>query len=409
MRRFVSHLLIVFSMSLFAISVFADLTASINNLVAREAKNEKVGIYVQNIEDGSVLYAYNSNEAFTPASTTKVFTAAAAYLSLGPQYHYITSLSTNASMAQNLKGNVYLRFSGDPTLTILNIDALFYQLRRQGVREISGDVVLDQSIFSGSYYGSGWTPDDIDNCYGAPITGAIIDNNCSRIGVVKYPNFYAQQIITNAVRHAGIRLNGKVIEGVTPKHTTTIATHDSNSLQAILDFMLKYSDDVYANAIFKTMGKAYVNSGSYAGGSFATDMILASHIGKNFSPPQLKDGSGLSTMNLITPEQLVALYDYMYHEPGLSDYFRQSLAISGQGGTLVYRLNNRLLDGRVFAKTGTFHHDKGGVSSLAGYLILPGHPVISFAIMMNDISGDTSRAESLQDQIVQTIAENEVN
>jgi D-alanyl-D-alanine carboxypeptidase/D-alanyl-D-alanine-endopeptidase (penicillin-binding protein 4) len=399
------------AISLFAFSAFADLSSSINDLISvSKEPNEKIGVYIQNLETGEVLYQYNSDEPFTPASTTKVFTAAVAYLTLGPEYRYITTISTDAVVAETLKGNVYIQFSGDPTLTNIDIDQLIREMRYRGIRRIDGNVILDQSIFSGPYYGEGWTPDDFENCYGAPIAGAIINSNCSREGVVRYPDVYAQEVVSNALRYAGIHFSGKIIEGQTPAKTTILAAHDSDSLQHILGYMLKFSDDVYANAIFKTIGKTYADSGSYTGGAVATQSVLSAHLGSDFSPPNLKDGSGLSTLNQISPQQLVALYNYMYHEPLLAQRFRDSLAISGQDGTLVGRLNNRLLAGNVYAKTGTFHHDDGGVSSLAGYLILPGreYPVIGFAIMMNNISGDTSRAEYLQDEIVKAIARNEL-
>jgi D-alanyl-D-alanine carboxypeptidase/D-alanyl-D-alanine-endopeptidase (penicillin-binding protein 4) len=404
------NLLIIFFASFFAISAEADLTTSINHLINHDKRNEKIGIYIQNLQTGSVLYEYNGNASLTPASTAKVFTAAAAYLSLGPNYHYSTTLSTSAKINRTLIGNIYIQFSGDPTLSSNDIYALMHQLRARGVRNIAGNVVLDQSIFSGSYYGEGWTPGDFQRCYGAPIAAAIINSNCSRAGVVKAPNLYAQNMVARALHSAGIRLVGQVIQGATPINTAIIAMHNSDSLEHILAHMLKYSDDVYANAIFKTIGKTYANNGSYSGGSLATSQILIAHLGQNFQPPQLKDGSGLSTLNQISPRQLVVLYNYMYHDPNLAECFRHSLAISGQKGTLIGRLNNRFLAGRVYAKTGTFNHDNGGVSSLAGYLVLPqkGHPVIAFAIMMNNIAGNMSRAHRLQDQIVKAIARNVV-
>jgi D-alanyl-D-alanine carboxypeptidase/D-alanyl-D-alanine-endopeptidase (penicillin-binding protein 4) len=76
--------------------------------------------------------------------------------------------------------------------------------------------------------------------------------------------------------------------------------------------------------------------------------------------------------------------------------FMRDLAISGQPGTLVYRLTNPPLRGRVFAKTGTIE----GVSTLSGYLILPGRQPVIFSIMMNEIVGSKARARAAQDQIV---------
>ena len=397
---------------LFLISIctfsFADLSSSINHLIQEQNPNEKIGVYIQNLQTDEVLYSHNGNVPMTPASTTKAFTAAAAYLSLGPNYHYATTLSTDGRISAGvLKGNVYIHFSGDPTLSSIDLDSLIHQMRYRGIRHIEGNVVLDETVFSGPVYGMGWGATDTSNCYGAPITGAIINSDCSRYGVVRSPNLYAQQITHFAVRNAGIRLTGSVVEGKTPAHTETLAVHYSSSLQDILNYMLKYSDDVYANAIFKTMGKNYFDTGSYKDGALATHAILVKHFGSLFSSPVLKDGSGLSTDNLISPAQLVALYRYMYKDARLRQPFMHSLAISGQSGTLVFRLTEPGLRDHVFAKTGTFERDKGGVSNLAGYLVQAGRPPIAFAIMTNDNDSDARRAEGLQDQIVRLISENQ--
>jgi D-alanyl-D-alanine carboxypeptidase/D-alanyl-D-alanine-endopeptidase (penicillin-binding protein 4) len=167
--------------------------------------------------------------------------------------------------------------------------------------------------------------------------------------------------------------------------------------------MLKYSDDVYANAIFKTIGKEEDSEGSYTGGAEAVHQVLADHFGTLFRHTELKDGSGLSTENQISPEQLVELYHEMYYDPNLRAAFIHSLAISGQSGTLVYRMTDPLLRGHVYAKTGTFEHDQGGVSNLAGYILIPGYEPVAFAIMVNN-ANNISQAQGFQDAIVRLVA-----
>ena len=408
MRTLLVQFLKILLISSFTSFSFADLSTSINHLVKQQNAHETIGVYIENLATGTVLYNHNGTRPMTPASTTKAFTAAAAYLSLGPNYHYATTLSTNAKIAPILKGNVYLRFSGDPTLTNIDINNLIRQLRAKGVHTITGNFVLDETVFSGPAYAQGWNATDFENCYGAPITGAIINSNCSRFGVVKSPTVYAKEIVRIALKNSGIHVRGQITIGRMPAHTIMLAAHNSGPLLAILNYMLKYSDDVYANAIFKKLGNHYYHSGSYANGALATHAILAAHFGKSFPMPLLKDGSGLSTQNLISPQQLVALYRHMYYNNRLRLAFMKSLAISGQSGTLIYRLTEPHLRGHVYAKTGTFVYDKGGVSNLAGYLMLPARPPIAFAVMVNHTGTDLARAEALQDQIVRLIAAEEI-
>lgn len=386
-------------------SGFGDLATSLNQLIAQQKEGDEVGVYVENVETGTPLYAYNADHLMTPASTTKMFTAAAAYLYLGPQYRFVTNLASDAPVARVLQGNVYVNFTGDPTLTVMDLRQLAHQLRSRGVREIDGDVVVDQALFTGSYYGQDWASDDFGHCYAAPISAAIINSNCLGGVAVRDPNVYANHVVALALIAAGIHLHGQVVSGTMPPHMKVLAVHYSKPLSAILSYMLKYSDDVYANALIKTIGHAYYNVGSYQEGVMAANAILMEHIGKGFNPFHLADGSGLSVADALSPQQLVQILHYMFHNPSLANLFIRSLPISGEGGTLVYRLTMRPFRGHVYAKTGTFEHDNGGVSSLSGYLILPDRPVIAFAIMMNHLSGNMFHAQHLQDEIVKRLAQ----
>lgn len=443
-----------------------DLNSQINNLLAHQSDNFDTGVYITNASTGQVLYNSDGSHAMTPASNTKVMTAAAAYLYLGSGSTFVTSIDSNAPVSQTINGNVYVKFSGDPTLSTKDVYALAQALKQRGVNTIKGNIVLDQTIFSGPYYGLGWPQDDLAYCYAAPVAGAIINQNCMALQITKNqhskspmvhqftthfpvlnnvqfagrrelrtcvfqptitsnnaillqgclptrahwsmafairnPVSYAQQVVQTAFSKAGIRVQGKFINGKTPGNALILASHSSNNLQQIMSYMLKHSDNVYAGAITKTLGASYYGVGSYKGGANAIGAILQTRVGGNFKPPYLEDGSGMSTYNLISPQQLVLVLNYMYHQPVLGPIFMKSLAISGQGGTLSYRMVTNGLAGHVFGKTGTIN----GVSTLCGYLALPGQPTITFAIMMNGIEGGVAHARSVQDQIVQLIANN---
>ena len=444
----------------------ANLTAQVNNIVNNQASNMQVGVYIKNLTSGQVLYNSNGTRPMTPASNVKVFTAASAYLYLGPNYHYITEIDTMAPVASTIKGNVYFYFSGDPTLTTRDITNLVAQLKQQGVRQINGNVVIDDSIFSGPNYGVGWPQGDLAYCYAAPIGGAIINSNCMALHIVKSrgyqtpqikqyttqfpvvnqlklvgpsqmrtcafqpsvtngnnivlqgclpargqwniafaiknPGDYAVQVVASTFKRAGIQVTGKFVNGVAPQNAKAIVQHSSKPLQAILSYMLKRSDNVYAGAVGKTLGNAYYGIGSYKSGVSAINTILTTHIGNGFKPVYLEDTSGLSAYDLVAPQQLVQVLDYMYHQPNVANIFIKSLAICGQRGTLVYRMSKAPLLGHVFGKTGTIN----GVSTLSGYVMVPGHPVVAFAIMMNGIEGSSYYAHTLQDKIVKVIAAN---
>lgn len=101
-------------------------------------------------------------------------------------------------------------------------------------------------------------------------------------------------------------------------------------------------------------------------------------LGVNPTSYQLKDGSGLSRQNLVTPEALVTTLRLMAKTPEAQTY-RQSLAIGGVNGTLKNRFQATPIQGIVQAKTGTLM----GTSTLSGYLQPLNYPELVFSIMVN--------------------------
>jgi D-alanyl-D-alanine carboxypeptidase/D-alanyl-D-alanine-endopeptidase (penicillin-binding protein 4) len=110
----------------------------------------------------------------------------------------------------------------------------------------------------------------------------------------------------------------------------------------------------------------------------------------------LHDGSGLSRLDLVTPESAARLLVSL-SKTASGQAFRESLPISGRDGTLAGRLNT-LVD-RVSAKTGSLTYD----NSLSGYVTTSKGDVLTFSIMCND---QTGRGNSIRliDQIVVLLA-----
>ena len=108
-----------------------------------------VGVVVQAVEADQPLVRYNASQAMNPASTMKLLTTYAALELLGPAYTWQTeALSDSNPINGRLKGNLYLRGSGDPRLALEQFWLLLRQLRVRGVTDIDGDLVLDRSAFA---------------------------------------------------------------------------------------------------------------------------------------------------------------------------------------------------------------------------------------------------------------------
>jgi len=146
-----------------------------------------VGIEVRNPKDGAIIFQRNSKRIYTPASTLKVLTGITALDFLGAKYRFTTKLLNNGKIkSPNLEGSVTIQFSGDPTLTIKNINALFASLHKKGVTTITGNLYVDNTAFGDINSGPGWMWDELRFCYAAPINAVIVNHNCMPFQI--YPN-----------------------------------------------------------------------------------------------------------------------------------------------------------------------------------------------------------------------------
>lgn len=164
--------------------VFAD--PSFDNVINHYAPNSHVGIIVGDAKTGKIIYEKNGFGLFTPASNMKLFTAAAALYSLGPKYQFKTEVGIHTKNLQKhtLNDNLYIRFSGDPSLTTQNLQQLIQDIKKYGIDSINGDIVLDTTIFDKPDYGREWSLEEINWSYGSPVTSIILDENALRFSIV---------------------------------------------------------------------------------------------------------------------------------------------------------------------------------------------------------------------------------
>jgi serine-type D-Ala-D-Ala carboxypeptidase/endopeptidase (penicillin-binding protein 4) len=105
-------------------------------------------VVVHEVGAARPLLAYNAGKPMNPASTMKLVTTFAALELLGPTYVWKTeALTAGAQPGDVLEGDLVLRGSGDPKLTVENFWLMLRALRARGLREIRGDLVLDRSYF----------------------------------------------------------------------------------------------------------------------------------------------------------------------------------------------------------------------------------------------------------------------
>lgn len=131
---------------------------------------------------------YHGQQMALPASTQKVITALAALLQLGPDFRFNTTFETRGQIsAGTLNGDLIVRFDGDPTLRRQNIRNMVASLKKQGIARISGDILIDTSVFASHDKAPGWPWNDLTQCFSAPPAAAIVDRNCFSISLYSAP------------------------------------------------------------------------------------------------------------------------------------------------------------------------------------------------------------------------------
>jgi D-alanyl-D-alanine carboxypeptidase/D-alanyl-D-alanine-endopeptidase (penicillin-binding protein 4) len=154
-------------------------SATLDQLLADPALHgASVSLMVRDGRSGNTLYQHNPRTRLTPASSLKLLTTAAAMDVLGPQYRFSTQLlSDGTRQGAVLNGNLYLRGLGDPTIQWADYQALAASLAQQGIQQVQGDLVFDDTFFDAERLGTDWSQDDESTYYGAQISALTVSPN----------------------------------------------------------------------------------------------------------------------------------------------------------------------------------------------------------------------------------------
>lgn len=127
---------------------------------------------------GEVVMEDNAQTAFIPASSLKTLTTTTALEVLGSDFRFTTTLKSTAPIESGvIRGDLVIVGGGDPMLAMADLQAWAEELKKRGLRMITGRVRGDARIFSGSLYGDFWNWGDIGNGYGSGVSGLNLDHN----------------------------------------------------------------------------------------------------------------------------------------------------------------------------------------------------------------------------------------
>lgn len=135
-----------------SVVVLADnepLTDKINHILDNEQLDGAiVGVTVKHAKNGELLFSHNGDIRLHPASNMKLLTGIAALEILGPDFRFQTETLTDGKLVGNtLKGNLYMRGKGDPTLLKADLEQFAKELKAQGIEVIEGDLIGDDTWY----------------------------------------------------------------------------------------------------------------------------------------------------------------------------------------------------------------------------------------------------------------------
>lgn len=145
-------------------------------LESPELREAMAGVHVRDLRNNRTLFSHNGQRLFNPASNMKLLTSAASLWFLGANYKFRTEVRRDRELKDGvLNGNLYFKGYGDPTLTTEQVFGFVNQIALKGIREVKGDVIVDDTFFDQVFEGPGWDQEIGDHAYAAPI-GALSFN-----------------------------------------------------------------------------------------------------------------------------------------------------------------------------------------------------------------------------------------
>lgn len=382
----------------------AGVAAALAGPVADRRLGGRLSYSVVDVATGARLAGANPTRLATPASVTKVATAAAALAALGPGARIVTRVVAGA-----VPGEVVLVGGGDPTLSVGarqaypgagRLDVLAASVRTAHGAPVRR-VVVDGSAFSGATVGAGWDR-DVLGVDVAPITAVMVDGgrlNPMRGRRSAAPDLFAGQALARLLGAPA----GTVARGTAPAGARELAQVQSAPVSRLVEQMLGPSDNVLAETLIRQVAIRSGGRPDFAGATAAVRATLA-RIGLDVRGLSLADGSGLSRLNGLSPALLTSLLVAAAGagHPALRPLLA-GLPVAGFSGTLDERFTSaaaRAGAGQVRAKTGSLR----GVNTLAGIVRNADGRLLAFAVLADRVQAGFQEAVAALDRFAATLA-----
>ena len=410
-------------------------------------KTSTIAVSVKDAKTGKTVYEYNENKLMNPASVQKIFTMKAAYEELKPEYTFDTKV-----FADN-NGNMYIKLSADPSLTTEDLKKLLKETK-EIYRKPFNDIVIDPSVIDDKQWGTGWMWDDDTNELLPKYSPYTINQNKINITItpsknglseiknksdyhmmfvnllkngtsnnitferkpwassdmtyvtgtihsqisrqmpVNSPQSYFTTELKKSISAAGIKYSGQIKIAPVPGSAKLIAKHSSDTLENLVAYTLKNSNNLYSELIFKAAAAHQTKQQGTT--QKAVDMLKKHYADiKTTEKLIIVDACGISRNDLITADWATDALNKIYKDKDFDKF--AILLPKPMEGTLRDRLINISL--RLRAKTGT----ASGISSISGYIDTKNNKKYSFAIFIQNHNEPVENVKKFEDEIINEI------
>jgi serine-type D-Ala-D-Ala carboxypeptidase/endopeptidase (penicillin-binding protein 4) len=221
---------------------------------------------------------------------------------------------------------------------------------------------------------------------------------------VTNPTQYFLVALKSVLERKGIAVTGYAIDAddlddpIGYVEARLLFIHYSPTVAEIVKVVNKSSQNFYAEQLLKTLGFEFAGEGAAKAGVETATARLR----KNGVPLEnaiIVDGSGLSRLNFVSPEQIVAVLVRMYSSNVFQEFYN-SLPVAGVDGTMASRLKRSRAADNARAKTGYVL----AARALSGYVHTGDGEPVAFALVANNYSAPYAMVDKVQDAVVDLLA-----
>ncbi|KTR11800.1 hypothetical protein NS330_12660 [Curtobacterium citreum] len=319
--------------------------------------------YVMNAATGEVLFSRKGDQAAQTGSVMKTLTTATALAVLGGDHRIPTTVTKESD------GTIAIVGHGDPTLsvgggTVYPGAPTLAQLAQQ-VKASLGDAPVTTIVTDDTYWNDtdAWDPtwpvSERTIGYQPEVTALMVDGDRANPAAATSPRSTdpvgrAGAAFRTALANAGVvgAGNAQIVKRATTS-TDTIATVSSQPVSTLIGQMIPNSDNTLAEMLARISSKESGADGSAASLTGVYQKALSSY-GVDPAGIVIKDGSGESASNAVSPDFVAHLMVQVAAGAKGLGTLAESLPVAGQSGTLASRFTgaNAVARGKVHAKTG---------------------------------------------------------